>query len=743
VPLFDLITQPWIPVSYQPDVSGAPETGLAELLTRAHEIADITLPVPPTASGLWRVLYLIAARISGLGDLESAPGLVPWKRERARILTTGRFEPEAVSGYFAAYADRFDLFHPDRPWLQDPRLAAECAKSTGINKLVMGRSAGNNLVWLSHHTDLAPQPVRAAEAAWYLLAWLYYGPSGMITPRTVRGRTESNMTAGPLRSRISFHPLGRNLFESLVAGIPYPGPSSGRPDPDTTPWEDGTLPDPLGLPPTREGLSGPLTGQFRHAVLLIPSPDGTHVTDTRITWAWRMTAAEIEDPYLIYDTPRNGGVPYARYARADRAIWRDLDALLLKDTGSGKARRPTVFDDLPDQTIAGTIRVRAFGFDQDGQVKDTQWFTASTPPVLSAHDTGDAAAVYDNADEIGATREAAERVADDLKKALQRAWAALSDPSDGQAKTRRGTPDGPWVARGMSRYWAAAETEFWHMVDHLNEFDLPNNRFIRIAVAAYDDVTGDHAARSPRVVRVLEKARSAIYATWSQIQPLPWKPQMPELLRVPPTADALSREITRLARKSPADRSVLRHSLGKPPVDVALGVHRIVVPFLPGSPDDAAERAYYAVAALIASQPRDARDNTDGDASRDSAAGPPQEDVAAAGQRRRNLGYSLAQAVGKGGNASILEDRLQLLARQDLDGLYRHLPRLVLQLRGDQVRIDWGVLIRDLTRWARDPHQVAKEWAQDYYRTSERLAAARKRANEQPAGSRENQETAS
>jgi CRISPR system Cascade subunit CasA len=519
VPSFDLIKQPWIPVRYEAGFGGAPEVGLAELFTRAHEIADITLPVPPAASGLWRIAYLIAARISGLGDLDAVDGLRPWKQDRTRVLAAGLFDPGAVERYFAAHAGRFDLFHLDRPWLQDPRLAAECAKATGINKLVMGRAAGNNLVWLSHHTDLAPRPVRAAEAAWYLLAWLYYGPSGKITARTVGGRTESNMTAGPLRSRISFHPLGRNLFESLISGVPYPGSFSGRPDTDRAPWEEDDLPDPLGLPPTREGLSGPLARQFRHALLLTPSPDGAQVTDARITWAWRMATAEIADPYLIYDTPRNGGTPYARYASAHRAIWRDLDALLLQDTGSGRTRRPAVFGNLPDSGVTGKLRVRALGFDQEGQASDRQWFTASTPPVLSARDTGEGGTVYDNAAGIRDAHEAAERVADDLKKALQRAWSALSDPPGGQGKARSRAADGPWLAAGLSRYWAAAETAFWHMAGHPGELDYPNNKFIRLASRAYDAVTGDHAARSPRVTRALEQARGGIYATWSKAQP--------------------------------------------------------------------------------------------------------------------------------------------------------------------------------------------------------------------------------
>jgi CRISPR system Cascade subunit CasB len=231
---------------------------------------------------------------------------------------------------------------------------------------------------------------------------------------------------------------------------------------------------------------------------------------------------------------------------------------------------------------------------------------------------------------------------------------------------------------------------------------------------------------------------------------------MPDTVRIPASADALVRRVTHLVRKNPGDRSTLRHSLGKLPEDAALGVHRIVVPFLPVPPDDgrktseyeAAERACYAVAALIASQPRGAREQArtsstpaevpaGQDAAPSEVRGPGAQD-----RRRRNLGYSLAHAVEQGGNARSMENHLQLLARQDVEGLYRHLPRLILQLRGDQVRIDWGVLIRDLTRWARDPRLVAKEWAQSYYRTSERLAAAKAREANGTRGN-DDEETAS
>ena len=84
------------------------------------------------------------------------------------------------------------------------------------------------------------------------------------------------MTAGPLRSRISFHPLGRTVYQSLITGIPYPGRYDEAPDPDLAPWEDSACRDPLGAAAAPgAGSVRALTGQFRHAVLLTPSADGT------------------------------------------------------------------------------------------------------------------------------------------------------------------------------------------------------------------------------------------------------------------------------------------------------------------------------------------------------------------------------------------------------------------------------------------------------------------------------------
>ncbi|MFC7512172.1 type I-E CRISPR-associated protein Cse1/CasA [Streptomyces thermocarboxydus] len=90
-------------------------------------------------------------------------------------------------------------------------------------------------------------------------------------------------------------------------------------------------------------------------------PDGDrrlpHLVDARAT-------AEGADPYQILDRRRDGDFQ-PREADGARALWRDLDSLLLEDSRQD-ARRPPALEHLP-QWLLPKLRVRAYGFDQDGQ----------------------------------------------------------------------------------------------------------------------------------------------------------------------------------------------------------------------------------------------------------------------------------------------------------------------------------------------------------------------------------------
>ncbi len=111
--------------------------GLCELFKQAHEIEDVEIPVP-CGGGLMRILAPIAARIAAdggdrLDDPDVAEDIDDWFDLRERVLKAGRFDPRAVEAYFNRedLAGRFDLFHPERPFLQDPRLVAECVDAKG------------------------------------------------------------------------------------------------------------------------------------------------------------------------------------------------------------------------------------------------------------------------------------------------------------------------------------------------------------------------------------------------------------------------------------------------------------------------------------------------------------------------------------------------------------------------------------------------------------------------------------
>jgi CRISPR type I-E-associated protein CasB/Cse2 len=211
-------------------------------------------------------------------------------------------------------------------------------------------------------------------------------------------------------------------------------------------------------------------------------------------------------------------------------------------------------------------------------------------------------------------------------------------------------------------------------------------------------------------------------------------------------AETLVGDVTTRINKSPGDRAALRRVLGRSPEHPAAHAsYGIVARHVPSKADAATERAFYAVAAMIAAQPGKARRHGDDTAEEIPAeTAPPQratpgteatavamrvqDAVSADGQARtKNLGATLAEAVAAGKRKpETTEARLHLLCRQGVDGIHRHLPRLITQLRSDLVPVDWPTLLVDLSRWGRGRDWVAKEWLQDYYRTYHRAMAARK-----------------
>ncbi|MEV0641660.1 type I-E CRISPR-associated protein Cse1/CasA [Streptomyces sp. NPDC050619] len=513
---YDLRDEPWIPVRWANGASS--RCGVRELFHRAHEIVDLELPVPPAASGLLRILAAMTARIARddegvlLDDEDAAEEITAWLEMRDQVLAAGRFDPEAVDAYLdeEVPAGRFDLFDSVRPFLQEPRLEAECLDAqgslnpSGVNKLVFGRPTGvNGAVLFGHFTDGEPVAVPAAEAAWHLIAQLYCGPAGQCTPRRITEVRSGSGDAGPLRKAVSYHAWAPDLFTTLVLAVPVPDGGADGEVPDECPWEAGELAEPLA--PLVE-LTWPgrvLTGRFRHAVLLVPSVDRTAAVDAYITWSTHEPKPTARDPYVILDRGKEGQLN-VREADGARALWRDVDALLLMDS-SQPALRPHSLNSLPPR-LRRRLSVRAYGFHQDGKQTDTTWFEATTPPILHWQEEIDPRM----ARHLARCHQVAEEVGERLQYAARLAWKLATDASvaaTDTVKLDRRKP-GPWAAAAVGRYWPVAEREFWQLA-HPDRCDTPAlPTLVTAALTALDEAIGAANRADIRVARARTRARA-------------------------------------------------------------------------------------------------------------------------------------------------------------------------------------------------------------------------------------------
>ncbi|MFI2764822.1 type I-E CRISPR-associated protein Cse1/CasA [Streptomyces echinatus] len=512
----NILDEPLVPVRWSPSaapVGGLPAgVGLLELLLRSHEVEGLAVADAPAHSALLRILYALTARVTGLDEAKDGPD--DWLLRRDEVLAEQRLPAKGIEEYCARYRERFFLFDlrpGGRPWMQDPRLKDQCdqANTAGVNKLMVTRPSGNNHAWFRHASDGRPVLPTASQAVLNLLTWHYYGPSGRCSTREVDGIASASAKAAPLRTSLSYHPQGATLFETLLAGLVPPAQEVDA-ERDQCPWEWEELPDPNGPPPALAGPCSRLTAGSMHALLLVPDEDGDRVRDAYITWAYRTgRGTRPDDDYLIWQISKQGNT-YPRPADSRRALWRDLDALLLIDPpGLAQPKRPNVFEWAVE--VSTDLRVRALGFEQEGKgAKDIQFVDAVTPPVLGFLETRSAR----SHPAVGRLRTLGERFGNRLDRALRRAWRTyVNDPKDSADA---------WAQEGAARYWPAAEREFWDRFRMLDRSDTALDggldaaaaraSFLRLAVRAFDDVTAS-AARTQRGAKAVEEARIELFGT--------------------------------------------------------------------------------------------------------------------------------------------------------------------------------------------------------------------------------------
>ncbi|MDW8481394.1 MAG: type I-E CRISPR-associated protein Cse1/CasA [Meiothermus sp.] len=315
---FNLITQPWIPVR---EGSALRLVGLEEALLEARRFARIEDPSPLVTVALHRLLLAILHR--ALEGPEDAYVAAKWFSDG--------FDAQKIRDYLARYQDRFDLFHPQKPFYQVPDFSLK-RSSRSWTVLAPELNSDNNKVLFDHTIVANPRPLPPDEAARLLVANQTFALSA--------GKSVLCHTAtAPVATAALVVVLGENLHQTLCLNlVSYPQEEYQR---DTALWEQ----DPFGVSDledcnkaraTPRGIVHRYTWLSR-AVRLEPE---TLNGQTIVRWVAYASGLRYEeasirpDPMVAFRTdPKDSSKRYTLAFREDRALWRDFTSLLPRPQG--------------------------------------------------------------------------------------------------------------------------------------------------------------------------------------------------------------------------------------------------------------------------------------------------------------------------------------------------------------------------------------------------------------------------
>jgi CRISPR system Cascade subunit CasA len=364
-PRFDVLREPWIPVLR---VDGATaELGIMGCLEQAHILSEIKDPSPIVEFGLYRLL--VAFVLDALILAGRRPESVHDLRD---LIAEGSFDNQILSDYAQACGDVFDLFHPERPFLQT---AMPEEKAKPLAGMFPAMPSGTNVNhW--HHVPEHEWTVSAAEAARLLTT---------IAPFMTAGGAglSPSINGSP---GVYVLPLGRNLFETLVVNLPL------RLEQDAgdgaIAWRRRDLP---GQERSQANTVEALTWRPRRIQLLVNvAADGAlrvrqmrfgKGDSTRLTWIDTNLAYRYSDDRVTQIRMHE-----------DRPLWRDAGPLLLVDEtdhGKGDLRVSFKRPDAVGNAFAVNVddvpaRIQAYGMRTDLKMKVFEWAKAAwtVPPGL-------------------------------------------------------------------------------------------------------------------------------------------------------------------------------------------------------------------------------------------------------------------------------------------------------------------------------------------------------------------------
>ena len=336
---FNLLNETWIPCVTR---DGARELSLVDTLLRAHEIREIFDESPLVTVALHRLLLAILHRNFG------PPGRKAW----FDLWKRGRWEEKKLLEYFSRWRDRFELFHPDRPFYQVPEMKGVDRQPAAI--LFQELAAGNKTTLFDHSFEVEQPAIPPARVARGLVARQSYSVGfGNSSP--------FYFSDSPLLRGVTVLISGENLFQTLALNLlRYDGgyPFARAPYREDLPaWEQKRPEAPRNKGTRPAGYLDYLTWQSRR-IHLYPDQEGASVRFCQLQQNLKLADDAPRDPFKCYRRDEKRGWIALQF-REEKALWRESQSLMELSTESHS--RPAVFDWVAQLAAEAAARSAALG----------------------------------------------------------------------------------------------------------------------------------------------------------------------------------------------------------------------------------------------------------------------------------------------------------------------------------------------------------------------------------------------
>jgi CRISPR system Cascade subunit CasA len=431
---FNLTKERWIPVvshDWQRQ-----EVSLIELFNNLDKYREIQADNPPTTLALYRFLIAILHRAyNGPHDEEH------WEE----IRDDGGKE---VINYLQQHADRFDLFHPEHPFMQDISIESDAAGEIYQAAQIHGN---NTSTVFCHEHQWSQAAISIPEGARLLLRLQMFDVGGKKAGATDSAGVIHTMGAANILVR------GKTLQDTLMLNLMQYDPDREIPTPvnaeDLPSWERPLLAITNRIP---AGYIDHLTYQCRRCRIFLEGENVVRAASHPGDKLPRDLSAQTWECSIPYVKNPKGSFPLR--LNLDRSLWRDSTVFL---QSSDLSNRPRILDwiaDLKDaDLIEEIIHLQVLGLTVDN-AKPLGWTSAQFSAPIVYLTNRDLWSSLSTALEI-------------VEKNQQVFRAFKGSPYHALAETLKNGDAGKLAGtlNGESRYWATLDREFQILLAKLPE----------------------------------------------------------------------------------------------------------------------------------------------------------------------------------------------------------------------------------------------------------------------------------